>query len=127
MSWISFTTTGSALPSTPGKLRRARHGVGPSRAMEEARRDGLLWGVVAVALVIGALVWSAAIIARDIDHSLAETRRMHAQRAARMVDAYYAAPCIHIRDLPLQKAYRLEDIERLCINPLPTKKTGDRS
>lgn len=119
---ITFATTGSALPASDRKLRRVRHGVGPSRAMEEARRDALFWGAIAVAIVLG-----DAIIARDIDHSLAESRRMQAQRAARMADAYYIEPrCIHIRDLPLRKAYREEDIARLCVRPLPTKKTGDQ-
>ncbi len=112
---ISFTTTNSALPSAPRKLRRARHGVGASRAMQAAREDGLFWGVIAVAVVIAALVYAGRTIAVDIDRATTEQTRMSAQRAARLADAYYTAPpCIDISSMPVRKAYRQADIDRLC-------------
>jgi hypothetical protein len=47
---------------------------------------------------------------------------MAAMSAARDADGYYTEPpCIHIRDLPIRKAYRQADIDRLCINPLPRR------
>lgn len=128
---ISFTTTGSALPSAPKKLRRARtlrDGVGASRAMQEAREDGLVWGVLAAAIVLASLLYAGALLATNTANAIAEHTRMSGQRQARLADGYYTEPpCIHIRDLPLRKTYRQADIDRLCVNALPIKTTGDRS
>lgn len=116
---IEFTTTGSALPTLPRKLRRLRHRIGRSLAMHEARRDGLLLGLAALVLLIAALVYASASIAEGL-------REFHARRAEAARDPRVMInggpehePCLE--RLPFRKAHTLADLRALCTDSVSPK------
>jgi len=119
---IQFTTTNSALPAPKRSALRARRGMRAALWMQEARESGFFWGALALAVLLGALVYAGSVVAHAASTGADAHRRMAAMSAARNADGYYTEPrCVHIRDLPLRKAFTQADIDRLCINPRPRR------
>lgn len=80
------------------------------------------WCAFAIVVIVAALAYVGIVLAHAANSAEHDYRRTTAARAARLADAYYTQPpCIHIRDLPLRKAYTQADIDRLCINRLPRR------